>query len=633
MKHVLSLLFLLTVLFFGITGIHAAADTKRVLYIASYHSEKDEWTRGIKEGIENILTPVDNLDLKIFNMDTQLVKNEEEKKQAALKAKKVIEQYRPDVVISSDDNAVKFLLQPYYQNSSLPFVFCGVNWDASSYGLPYPNTTGMIEVQLIRETVNTIAPYAKGRKIGCLRGDTLTNRKEQKYFDQQLGTTMDVRYVTNYEQWKEELLALQHDVDILLLGSIRALDTQGASLKQIANFTYANTSIPTASYDEFMKQVSLVTLSTVPQEQGQWAATQALRIINGTPPASILPVQNREVKRFLHMTLAKKLNIKFPFDLVENSHLVSYTPPKILFIDSYHQGYYWSDDIEKGLKKSLGLQQSSDDNLIAPPVMLNIFHMNAKLRPDEKDQKAAARQALKTIDQFQPDLIVACDDNAAKYILQPYLLDSATPIIFCGINYDASPYNLPTAHGTGMLEIEPITETVDVLSQYANGKRLGYIGSKDTTNTKSISYQERLLGQPFTAGYLVSSFDEWKKAYIKLQDQVDMLLILNPIGVKDWSGEEAEDFIMHNTKIPSGAVSNGEMRYCLLGYVKIPEEQGWWAGKTAKRILEGTSPKSIPVTSNSQSRLHLNPSLANAIGIRFPVQLIEKATLIQGHGN
>ena len=81
----------------------------------------------------------------------------------------------------------------------------------------------MIEVQLIKETVNTLKPYAKGVKTGCLRGDTLTNRKEQKYFDQQLGQPMDVRYVTNYEQWQKEFLQLQHDVDILILGSLRVV--------------------------------------------------------------------------------------------------------------------------------------------------------------------------------------------------------------------------------------------------------------------------------------------------------------------------------------------------------------------------------------------------------------------------
>lgn len=632
MPSALSLSLLLALLFFNVTGIRAAQDVKKILYIASYNTEKNEWSRGIKSGIEKVLTPVDNIVLEIFNMNTRLAKTDKEKELAALKAKKHIERFQPDVVIISDDNAAKFLLQPYYKDSSLPFIFCGINWESDTYGLPYSNTTGMIEVQLIKEIVNALSPYAKGTKVGCLRGDTMTNRKEQKHFDQLVGTPMDVRYVNNLEQWKEAFLQLQQDVDMLILGSLRALDTGDVSLDHIANFTYANTAIPTASYDEFMNRVSLFTLSTVPEEQGIWAATQALQVLNGTPPAAIPLVQNKKAKRFLHMKLAGKLNIKFPYELVENAHLVSYTPPKVLYIDSYHKGYFWSDNIEKGLKKGLGLNHPEESNKMELPVVLDIFRMDTKLHPDENAKKAAALEALQKIEQFQPDLIVVSDDNAAKYLVQPYLIDSDIPIIFCGINYDASQYNLPSAHSTGMIEVDPIEQTIEFLSRYTNGRRIGYLGANDISNRKTVYFADKVITPPFTGGYLVSTFDEWKKAYLDLQDQVDMLIILNPVGIQGWSPEGAEEFILQNTKIPSGGLSDGEMRYCLLGHVKIAEEQGWWAGKTAIKVLEGTSPASIPVTSNKQSKLFINPRLANTIGIHFPVSLIEEATLVKNQG-
>lgn len=232
-------------------------------------------------------------------------------------------------------------------------------------------------------------------------------------------------------------------------------------------------------------------------------------------------------------------------------------------------------------------------------------------------------------EQYKPDIVIISDDNAAKYLVQPYLLESEIPIIFCGINYDASPYNLPTPNSTGMIEIEPIIETVIFLRRYASGERIGYIGRDDLSNAKTIHHEEQLLGAPFTAGYLVSTFEEWKKAYITLQDQVDMLILLNPIGIDGWSPEEAQTFIIQSSKIPSGAINVGEIHYSPLGHVKIGEEQGWWAGKTGRKILEGTHPSDIPVARNSKSRLYLNPLLANAIGIHFPIQLIKSATLVQ----
>jgi hypothetical protein len=76
------------------------------------------------------------IELKVFRMDTKRNADEAFKKDAALKAKAEIEAFKPDVVIASDDNASKFLIEPYYKNASLPFVFCGVNWDEKCTGFP-----------------------------------------------------------------------------------------------------------------------------------------------------------------------------------------------------------------------------------------------------------------------------------------------------------------------------------------------------------------------------------------------------------------------------------------------------------------------------------------------------------------
>ena len=57
-------------------------------------------------------------------------------KSAATKAKAVIDELKPDIVIASEDNASKYLIMPLYKNSSIPFVFCGVNFSADAYGFP-----------------------------------------------------------------------------------------------------------------------------------------------------------------------------------------------------------------------------------------------------------------------------------------------------------------------------------------------------------------------------------------------------------------------------------------------------------------------------------------------------------------
>jgi hypothetical protein len=92
---------------------------------------------------------------------------------------------------------------------------------------------------------------------------------------------------------------------------------------------------------------------------------------------------------------------------------------------------------------------------------------------------------------------------------------------------------------------------------------------------------------------------------------------------------DVDSFLLKHTQIPSGAVGDSEIPYSLLGNVKIAEEQGWWAGKTALKILAGTPPSKIAVTRNEKSRLYLNMPLANRLGVKFPVHLLKRATLIR----
>jgi len=112
----------------------ALAAGKKVLFVDSYH-EGYAWSDGVLNGVETGLDGKD-VELKVIRMDTKRNKTDDFKKAAALKVKAEIESFKPDVVIASDDNAAKFLIVPYYKNSDLPFVFCGVSWDASGYGFP-----------------------------------------------------------------------------------------------------------------------------------------------------------------------------------------------------------------------------------------------------------------------------------------------------------------------------------------------------------------------------------------------------------------------------------------------------------------------------------------------------------------
>lgn len=306
------------------------------------------------------------------------------------------------------------------------------------------------------------------------------------------------------------------------------------------------------------------------------------------------------------------------------------TGQKILYVNSYHKGYQWSDDIEKGLLKALKIKTRSDGSydFSESSVELKIFWMDTKNNKDEAFKKQAANKAKILIEEWQPNIVVASDDNASKYLIVPYYKKSTLPFVFCGVNWDASVYGFPTANITGMVEISPIHELVEMLRGYARGERLSYIGANTMSTRKNRQNLEKVLGRKFSSGKLVENFDEWKQAYLNLQNSTDMLIWFSPIGIKDWEDEQAKAFILKHTRIPTGAMGDNDVRYALLGKVGIAEEQGWWAGKTALQILNGTSPEDIPLTTNKQSKLYLNMPLAKRLGIKFPMELIDQAAFV-----
>jgi hypothetical protein len=101
-------------------------------------------------------------------MDTKRHSDESFKIEAAKQAKAEIESVKPDVVIAADDNASKYLVAEYYKDAVIPFVFCGVNWDAAVYGYPYNNATGMVEVTPVPQLVDQLQKVAKGNRVGFL---------------------------------------------------------------------------------------------------------------------------------------------------------------------------------------------------------------------------------------------------------------------------------------------------------------------------------------------------------------------------------------------------------------------------------------------------------------------------------
>lgn len=295
------------------------------------------------------------------------------------------------------------------------------------------------------------------------------------------------------------------------------------------------------------------------------------------------------------------------------------TARKVLYVNSYHAGYAWSDGIVQGIQSRFMVED----------IRFKIHYMDSKRNRSPAAMRAAAIQAKYLIDRLKPDVVIISGDVAAKYLLAPYFKDVALPVVYVGINWDTSIYGLPYQNTTGMVEVNLIEPLIDLLSGYAEGKRLGYLSIDALSGRRNLEFYERNLNRKMDRVYFANTVDEWERDFLSLQQQVDMMVLENPEGIQGWTASRARRFVENNARIPVGSAYQWLAPYSLITIAKIPEEQGWWAAEQSIKILNGTRPSDIPETRNKQGKLIVNLSMANLLGITLSSELLQTATIVK----
>ena len=292
---------------------------------------------------------------------------------------------------------------------------------------------------------------------------------------------------------------------------------------------------------------------------------------------------------------------------------------KCLFISSYHSGYEWSDGVELGLR-----------NTLQGECEIKQFDMDTKRHKDKTSINQAALKAKALIDEWQPDVVITADDNAAKHVVASHYRDASIPFVFCGVNWSVEEYGFPYTNTTGIVEVAPIglllTKAMSILGGATSAV---YIGADTLTERKNL---QRFATAAHDHGitlksHLVSVSSDWKKAYKAAQDH-DFLIIGSRSGIKGWDNIAMEQFVHTHTQKLSATNHGWMLPYTILGFTKVPEEHGVWAGKAAIAILNGARPNDIPIVSNRKWDLWLNDVIVKSSGIEIPDTLARKAKKI-----
>ena len=214
-------------------------------------------------------------------------------------------------MLVSDDNAVKYIIQPHFNNKDIPVVFCGVNWSAEQYGLG-KNVTGMLEVIPLRECITEVLKsYPETKNFVVLSENSISEQNNTALLDsmyKNLGLSPKYFLANDFEQWKKYFKEANQTSDLIYMPTNGAV--KNWSDEEAQKLIEETLQIPAITCDDFMMPFVVFGLTKIAREQGEWAAETALKIFNGTLPSEIPYTKNSQTKAWLNKTLADKTDFK-----------------------------------------------------------------------------------------------------------------------------------------------------------------------------------------------------------------------------------------------------------------------------------------------------------------------------------
>ncbi len=320
------------------------------------------------------------------------------------------------------------------------------------------------------------------------------------------------------------------------------------------------------------------------------------------------------------MTLRWLLTAVLSAPLLLSAGCHSQTMPTVFYINSYHKGDASSDDVTAAIQDTLGGSR----------VHLVTFFMDTKREPESALERA--REAIALIEESEPAVIIASDEDAVQYVVAERFREGPIPCVFCGVNWTCEQYGLPTGYVTGMLEVLPVREAVETLRPYyPEARRLVVLSENTASENKNKEALIPILGgiDMSTDYCMVDTFEQWKQQFLLANRTADLIFLPTHGAIRGWNRLEAMAFVREHIRVPVFTCDEFMMDYAVLGQTAVAEEQGRWAAAAAVKILRGTSPGAIPVARNRETRIYLNRGLAARIGFCPDASLIDRCWQIR----
>lgn len=310
----------------------------KIFWLNSYHEDffwSEEQINGFRDSFDK--AGVD-YEIKEFDLNTILNKNEEDWIENAKKAKELIDSWKPDLIYASDDNAQKYVSEDYL-NTDLPWVFSGVNVEEKDYDFNNAkNVVGLLErkpILQIFELLREIDPSFK--KITIIGDPSLTTKQINLEIDLALEESSGVELVEWYKDvvffsdLKEKFNYANENSDFVLFLSPERIKYDNSSIvpsSEIVKWRVDNKHIPEVSlWKSFTGAGGFLSVEASAYEHGSEAGELAKQIlIEGKEPRSIGSYIPEKGARSINLARAEMLDLHIPSIILINSEVYETFP-------------------------------------------------------------------------------------------------------------------------------------------------------------------------------------------------------------------------------------------------------------------------------------------------------------------
>jgi ABC-type uncharacterized transport system substrate-binding protein len=293
-----------------------------------------DWCQGIDEPISKLFDK-EGIEYKTFYMDTKRKGSKAWKEKSAKAAQAVLEGFKPDVVITVDDNAQAFFAKKLVAGNQIQIVFNGVNADPEKYGFPAENASGILERTYADQSLGLLQQIIPGlSKVAYMADDSATASLVTPRIQAQANSgKLPVEVVgwerpATFSQWQQVAQKYNADstVDAFLIPLYHTVKKEdGTTMKpsDVMAWTVANTGKPIIGLWPFStNDGALCAVVVDPSEHGQVAAQMAVKIANGKKAGDLPVVVNKQGYVIINAKTAQKLGVQVPYEVIASANKV-----------------------------------------------------------------------------------------------------------------------------------------------------------------------------------------------------------------------------------------------------------------------------------------------------------------------